>query len=260
MLNFILNDKIYEFQSNNQLSIILSQFDSNYVIDIMEDTIESRLNNFDLMPLPNMVQSFEDNFKLLYDAYPSEFSNIQQSREQAYKQIIEVICRHFNLHIEEQMYLDYYTLAYYLYDFFVARFNNYMITFFDKFIDQEKYQLYQQFNLDKARNNRDIASSYSKMVFHDDDYIGLIIANLPDVLLGLRNIHVPDEYIFQCIYPDQEETVEMLTSNVIPMTTLFNTFNSILFNEYLYPTIITHIRMAIQMSHATSIKPENAIA
>ena len=47
MLNFLMNDKVYEIQANNQISVILSQFDSGYVMDIVEDTLTSLFNNFD---------------------------------------------------------------------------------------------------------------------------------------------------------------------------------------------------------------------
>ena len=55
MLDFLTNDKVYEIQANGQISMILSQFDSGYIMDIVEDTLRQLFNNFDTIPRPNVV-------------------------------------------------------------------------------------------------------------------------------------------------------------------------------------------------------------
>lgn len=251
--NYLLNNKIYEIQANNQLSVILSQFDANFIIDIIEDTITMRLNTFDLMPAPNAVQAFEANFLLLYDNYPNEQENIDDSREKTYREIIGIICNRFNLQFEEQVYTSLYTIAYYLYDFFIAKFNSYIIKFYTRFIEQEKFNIYKEFNLEETKKNKDIATNYSKMFFHNDDTIALIVANLPTILSGLKNMTVLDDQIYRIIYDNNQEIVDLFVSNIVSLNSIFNTFNSILFNEVMYPTIITHIRMAIQQSHLNEL-------
>lgn len=252
--NYLLNNKIYEIQANNQLSVILSQFDANFIMDIIEDTITMRLNNFDLMPAPNAVQAFETNFLLLYDNYPNERENIDDSRERTYREIIGTICNKFNLQFEEQIYTSLYTLAYYLYDFFIAKFNNYIIKFYTKFIEQEKFSIYKEFNLDETKKNKDISTAYSKMFFQNDDVMGLIVANLPIVLSGLKNIEVKDGDIYQIIYDNNQEIIDLFESHIISVNSIFSIFNTILFNEMMYPTIVTHIRMSIQQAHLTEIE------
>lgn len=253
MSNYLLNNKIYEIQANNQLSVILSQFDANFIMDVIEDTITMRLNNFDLMPAPNAVQAFESNFLLLYDNYPNEKENIDDSREKTYREIIGIICNKFNLQFEEQVYTSLYTVAFYLYDFFISKFNNYIIKFYTRFIEQEKFSIYKEFNLDNNKKSKDVSTSYSKMFFKNDDVIGLIVANLPIVLSGLKNIDVKDKEIYQIIYDNNQEIIDLFESHIISIDSIFSIFNNILFNEIMYPTIITHIRMAIQQSHLTEI-------
>lgn len=257
MNNYLLNNKIYEIQANNQLSVILSQFDANFIMDVIEDTITMRLNNFDLMPAPNAVQAFESNFLLLYDNYPNEQENIDDSRERAYREIIGIICNRFKLQFEEQINISLYTLAYYLYDFFISKFNSYIVKFYLKFLEQEKYNIYKEFNLDNVKKNKDVATSYSKMFFQNDDMMGLIVANLPTILSGLRHLAVTDNQIYRIIYDDNQEIVDLFESNISALTPIFNTFNSILFNEIMYPTIITHIKIAIQQSHLTELVNNN---
>jgi hypothetical protein len=48
--------------------------------------------------------------------------------------------------------------------------------------------------------------------------------------------------------------IQLFEENITPVTGIFSIFNNILFNEYMYPTVITHIRMAIQMSHQVELK------
>lgn len=255
MINsYLLNNKIYEIQANNQLSVILSQFDANFIMDIIEDTITMRLNNFDLMPAPNAVQAFETNFILLYDNYPNEKENIDDSRERTYREIIGTICSKFNLQFEEQIYTSLYTVAYYLYDFFISKFNNYIIKFYTKFIEQEKFSIYKEFNLDEMKKNKDVSTTYSKMFFQNDDTMGLIVANLPIVLSGLKNISVKDRDIYQIIYDGNQEIIDLFESHIMPINSIFSVFNTILFNETMYPTVITHIRMAIQQAHLTEVE------
>ena len=48
MLNFLTNSKEYEIQANGQLSSILSQFDSDYVMHVIEATLEDQFLYFDI--------------------------------------------------------------------------------------------------------------------------------------------------------------------------------------------------------------------
>ena len=61
MLNFLMNDKEYEIQANMQVATILSQFDSNYIIGVLEDTINNQFNYF-RYSLITLCQSDKDIF------------------------------------------------------------------------------------------------------------------------------------------------------------------------------------------------------
>ena len=254
MLDFLINNKEFELQSNNQLAAILSQFDANYIIDIIDDTMTKRLNSFELVPAPNAIEAFESNFKALRDIYPFDLDNIEDTRHTAYREVIRIISTRFNLQFEEQEYLDFYTMAYYLSDFFVSKFNNYLVTFYDRFIEQEKANIYSNFRLEEMKKNKDTAAAYSKIVFGNDEAIALIVANLPYVLNNIKNLPVSDHDIYSIIYQDNTDAIQLLEENITPVAGIFNIFNNILFNEFMYPTVITHIRMAIQMSHQIQMK------
>ena len=255
MKGFLTNSKEYEIQTNGQLTQILNRFDANYLLDIIEDTLERQLNTFDLTGPPNAVLSFEDMFKQLYETYPNETDNIDDTRIEVYYNIIRIICKKMGLQFEEQQGLDIYTMAYYLYDFFVSRLSNYIVTFYDKFLDEQRDQIYSDLNLENYAKSKDISTSYSKLVFDEGTVISVIIAHLPYVLNSLKDMPVEDWYIYNIIYGEQNQNiVSLFTDNIIPNSSIFNLFNRILFNQYLYPTVVTHIRMALQMSHAKEIQ------
>ena len=261
MLDFMMNNKEYEIQANGQLSTILSQFDSNYVMDIIEDTLKHQLNTFDLTGPPNAVVAFETCFKELFEVYPNDQTNIQDSRIETYRTIIEHICRHMNMTFQEGENVDLYTIAYYLYDFFVSHLCNYIVTFYDRYIQEEKLNLYTNFRLEDLKKNKDMGSVYSKLAFGDDEVMATIVANLPIVLQNLRQMPISDETIYRRIYgAANEHVVQLLISNIFPQTSVFGIFNMILFNEHLYPTVVTHIRMAIQQTCRAELNAAAAIA
>ncbi len=134
MLDFLMNDKEYFVRSNNQLSVILSQFDSDYVMDVIEDTLARSLNSFDLFGPPNAVESYEEVFKEMMVTYPDEVERINESRMEVYRTIIDTICKHMDLQFNEASDVDLYTMARCMYDFFVSRLNNYIVTFYERYI------------------------------------------------------------------------------------------------------------------------------
>ena len=141
-----------------------------------------------------------------------------------------------------------------MYDFFVAKFNKYLILFYDRYLEAEKDHIYTSFYLeDIGGKNKDISSIYADMVFSNDASMSLIVANLQYVLSHLKEMPVSDEYIYYTIYNDNNIS-NLLSQNLMSDKGIFRIFNKILFNNYLYPTIITHLRMQIQSSHQQELK------
>lgn len=261
MLDFLINNKEYEIKANNQLSVILSQFDATYIMDIIEDTLSHQLNSFSLTGPPNAVESFEMMFKELYENYPTDHTNIDDSRVEVYREIINAICRHMGLSFQETEWTNLYTVAYYLYDFYVAHLNNYLVTFYDRYIQSEKDNLYANYRLEGLEKKKDMGSNYVHYAFGDDETIALIVSNLPLVLQNLKQMPITDEYVYRTIYGSQNEPiVQMLVQSIVSRSSVFGIFNMILFNERLYPTIVTHIRMAIQQTCRAELNAAASIA
>jgi len=255
MNSFLMNSKEYEIQANNQLSSILSQFDEQYIMDIMDDTMQMRLNSFELMRAPMIVEGFEENFRSYMEVYPAQQELIKQRRADIYREIIDHICKRFDLAFTESDDLDLYTMAYYLYDFFISGFNQYLVNFYTTYINREKDNIYSSMGLESLSKNKDMSTNYGKMSFSMDKNIAVIVANLPSVLSNLRSIHITDDYILDTIYRSPDVTALFL-NHILAKTPLFTIFNNILFNPHLYPIIITHIRLAFQMEYASAMNTE----
>lgn len=249
MLNFLTNSKEYEIQANGQLTSILSQFDSDYIMHIIADTIENQFNNFDIIQKPNVVQSFENVFKELYAMYEVDRDNITEVRVDAYQAIIHILKHKFGFEFVEQENTDWYTITYYLYDFFVSRFNYYMANFYSKYIYDERDNIYMNLHLEEFKKQKDTSSIYGRYAFSDSDSLGIIVANLPYVLKQLTSLPVPNDLVYRYAYGNIQETIDLFNSHIVTNGSLFQLYNSILFNEYMYPHVIPQIRLKIQMDN-----------
>lgn len=249
MLDFMMNDKVYENQANDQLSVILSQFDSGYVMDVVEDTLNNNMNSFSTIPRPNAVLSFETIYKELYNTYPFDIDNVNQSRIETYTTIIDFICKKFDIMFTQPDDIDIYTIAFYMYDFFVSKLDLYLVKFYANHIINEKEDIYTSMNLEGLGSNKDISSIYSQMQFDDDKELAVIAANLPMVLKELSaSTQVPDYVIYRSIYGDMPDVLPVFEECILCKIPVFTIYNRILFNPDLYGSVITEIRIALQKS------------
>ena len=238
MQEFMMNNQSYELQSNNQVAVLLSQLDSDYIIGVVDDTLNQMFSRFDLIPRPNIVQSFETTFKELLNIYPADIDNINQVRMETYMTIIDHICKKYEIRFIQTEAIDLFTLANVLYDLFVSKLNIYMIDFYVRLIMNEKESLVPVLNFDELKKSKDQNVIYNRMAFSNNDLLTAIAMQMPNVLRSL----------YSYIYGPQIDIIEMLENNISPTVPLFTRFNSLLFNESLYGSIITHIRMAFQQT------------
>ena len=254
MLDFLMNDKEYEIQANGQVATILSHFNSDYVMDVVRNTLSEQFNHFDTVPKPNIAESFETYFKELLRTYPTDETNILETRHQTYTDIRDIICRQFALGFVNEDDVDMYSITTLLYDFFVAKFNFYMVNFYCRYIAAEKSALFMNMGLEKASKEDNSSMNYARHAFGDDEELAAVIANLPVVLGALKSIDVPDRYVYQTAYGNNQLLIDLIDSHIQPTTSIYNIYNSILFNPTLYPIIVTQIRLKIQMQN-TNIDP-----
>lgn len=249
MIDFMTNNKIYEYQSTNQVAVILSQFDSNYVMDLVESQIQDQFNYFDTNPKSNNVEAYEMIFKQLYTNYPNDIDNIDDSRKEVYISIIKAICFRFNLQFNFDDDMDIYTFAKYLYDFFVSNFNNYMVNFYTRFIREQKDSLYEQLNLEEYKRNKDTSTNYSRLVF-DDEKIVILSANIPTIIKYISSLSVSDDLIYRYSYGDDPDKISILADHISAPYGIFGIYTSLINNnDFMYTNIVTQVRLRLQMEN-----------
>ena len=58
-------DKAYSLAAEGELSTILSNFNSSYTYDVVDDLMRERYNSFSVIPKPNFIDELEYSFKQL---------------------------------------------------------------------------------------------------------------------------------------------------------------------------------------------------
>ena len=156
--------ELYEINNEYNVTDILAHFDSSYILNIIEDKLEN-ISFATSQIEPNIVVSFENNFKNMNDRFPGDSQNIRNIREQVYRDIIRILTNKFNLQFNmSDENIDLYTAAYYLYDFLMSHRNNIMVNFFTAFIINNKESLCTTLNIEEFRKGKDSAAAYSKRV------------------------------------------------------------------------------------------------
>ena len=243
--------ELYEINNEYNVTDILAHFDSNYILNIIEDKLEN-ISFATSQIEPNIVVSFENNFKNMNDRFPGDSQNIRNIREQVYRDIIRILTNKFNLQFNmSDENIDLYTAAYYLYDFLMSHRNNIMVNFFTAFIINNKESLCTTLNIEEFRKGKDSAAAYSKRVYQDNKF-AIISANMPAIINYVSTLDITLLNIFQSTYKDIK-LVQFLDNAFADKGNFFKDYYcSILNKPEELPIIITNIRLALQ-SHVGNI-------
>lgn len=122
------NSGIYNMIAEGEIADILSNFNSAYVMDVIDSNLRNRFAYNPTLSNPNIVNSYELNFKGMLANFPTDADNIMSIRQETYLDIINKICNAFNMqYIGDEP--DCYTLAYNVYDLFVSGYARNIINF-----------------------------------------------------------------------------------------------------------------------------------
>lgn len=240
-------NQLYNVISENQLTSILSHYSTEYVLSVVDNALESRFNPNAILRQPNVVAAWEQNFKQLlvdFDEAPDAKSQVMAVREATYKEIIEKICRTFSLNFTIDDNIDYYSAAYYLYDFFVANFNVNLITFFSNYIYKEKSGIYESLDLSMFRKNKDSSTIYGKKTYKDVK-LAIISANIDYVVTHICGIDIALGDIFAVIY-NQKDLLNYMLSLVSSSDDFFKNYYAQILQTPIKPILLTEIRMSIR--------------
>ena len=234
------NDQIYNMVAEGEVAQLLSQFSNSYVMDVIDNNIRNRFAYNPTISNPNIVNSYEINFKDMAARFPSDIENIMSIRYETYLNIINKICSAFNVqYIGNEP--DCYILAYNLYDLFVSGYSRNIINFFSKYIYSNRNELYTNMGLDRYKKIKDSSSNYIRKIYNDQ-YTSIIISRIKEVIYYISGFDI-DLYSFLLVNYNRD-TCDYLYQNIQPLGNIFkDEFCKVLNN----PAILTEIRIAIQM-------------
>ena len=239
------NPQMFNIVNEAELSEVLSHYDTEYVIGVVDNALQNRFNPSSVVPQPNVVAAWEQNFKqiMAYYQYAEFITRIQAVRDETYKEIILRICKEFNLNFTIEDDVDWYSAAYFLYDFFVCNFNNYMIQFLSAYIYKERSGIYESMNLGELKKSKDSSTAYGKRIYKDIK-LAVINANIDFVVQNIMGNDVSLGDIFMLTMP--KDKVIYISSLVSPKEDFFKMVYGQVLASAVRPVILTEIRFALQ--------------
>lgn len=239
------NPHLFNIVSEGELSEVLSHYDTEYVLNIVQNAFQNRYNANSVIPMPNVVAAWEQNFKQLmaYYNYNEFTSRIQDVRNETYKEIISAICNEFNLNFTIDDEIDLYSAAFYLYDFFVSNFNSYLISFFSNYIYKERAEIYETMGLAEQRKNKDTSTTYGKRLYKDIK-LAVINANIYTVVTNLFGMDISLDSILLTVLP--REHAQYIGSLVSSKGEFYRTFYGSVMNSPIRSVLLTEIRFGLQ--------------
>lgn len=234
------NSTVYNMIAEGEVAEILSNFSSAYVMDVIDSNIRNRFAYNPNLSNPNIVNSYELNFKGMLSQFPNDADNIMSIRQETYLGIINRICASFNMqYIGNQP--DCYILAYNIYDLFVSGYSRNVINFFARYIYNFRDAIYANMGLDRYKKSKDSVTNYVRKVFANSKTVDVILARIRDVVYYISGFDI-DFYTFLS-FNYSKEMCDFLYSNIAPMGNIFkDEFCNVVNN----PAMLTEIRISIQ--------------
>ncbi len=236
--------------TDNMLSSILSNFETQYITDIVRDSINMKFRPYNIgMPGLN---AFEQNFQNIMNGL-DDYSQKQQTmevRERTYNEIIEIVCQYYDLTYTPNEDIDVYAVAYYLYDYLVSNFSATIINFFTNFIVRNQEELYRQIapNVTKETTN-----NYSRKMYNNN-HLGAIHSFLSVVMdnISVMDIRLQDILEYGVANDQFNAGIGIIGLTITDNNNIFmNYFVPYLKDPSTRSDLITCVKLALQQ-YATS--------
>ena len=256
MSSFTANMQNYNVVTENEVAVVLSHYNSDFVFSIVDNAMKRRFLEVPIIAVPNVVGAWEQNFKAIRAQYGAENNEeIMRVRNETYKEIIDDICREFKLSFTIDDTVDLYSAAYHLYDLFVCKFIENMTTFFANYIYKERASIYDSLGLADKKKNKDSSTIYGKKIYKDIK-LAVINANIDMVVSEICSMDIPFASIISLIYGNNSELKRYIISIVSADSDFMDNVYVPVMNSFIRPDIITSIRFKLQeiaMAHDQAI-------
>lgn len=188
-MNFSSNSD-YEVISQNEATSIICRFTPEMIDDIVDEALNTKYRSYSPV-LSNIVDVIENTYKLAATGIPEFTSEINSQRNDIYIQIINKVCNFHNITFLNDMAEDIVSAAHIIYDFFIARFNIYLVNFFVNYINREKSMIYE--TLELVTKKKEIPQYSKKLYKNNNSKLAVIHANLEFVLENICSYDISFE-------------------------------------------------------------------
>ena len=86
------NNHVYNMVAEGEVAELLSNFSNAYIMDVIDSNLKNRFAYNPTISNPNIVNSYEMNFKDMLSRFPTDSENITSIRYETYLNIINKIC------------------------------------------------------------------------------------------------------------------------------------------------------------------------
>ena len=246
MSSFLANSQVYNVITENELAEVLSHYNSDFVLSIIENCMKYRFVCVPVTAYPNVVAGWEQNFKAIRAQYGTESNEeVLRVRNETYREIIDIICKAFGMNFTIDDGVDVYSAAYHLYDLMVSNFMDNMISFFANFIYKERADIYESLGLSDMKKNKDSSTIYGKKIYKDIK-LAVINANIDRVVTSVCSMDIQFHNIISIIYGNNSELKRYILSIVSAENDFFDKAYTTVLNSDIRPDIITGIRFKLQ--------------
>lgn len=234
------NNHVYNMVAEGEVAELLSNFSNAYIMDVIDSNLKNRFAYNPTISNPNIVNSYEMNFKDMLSRFPTDSENITSIRYETYLNIINKICSSFNIqYVGNEP--DCFILAYNLYDLFVSGYSRNIINFFARYIYANRNALYDNMGLDRYKKTKDSTTNYVRKVFSNFKNIDIIVSRIKDVIYYISGFDI-DLYTFLS-YNYPKDVCDYFYANIAPLGNIVkDEFCRVIDN----PALLTDIRIAIQ--------------
>lgn len=239
-----MNNYSRSIDTDMAIGSILSNFDSAWVIHTVQDSLNMRFRPFS-DPMPNFADITNMQFASILDASPDYSETVISTRDETFREIINTICEYYNLSIDlsNVSSLELYGIAHTLYDIFISRFTDYMVSFYISYvmgnIDNIYAYLSADENIKKPREKDMLVKSYIDPKFQ------LIHANLNKVILNTASYDIPLENLLS--YFVDQPTAERLGMILSDKGDIYkNYYASYLSDQRYMAELLTCIKLKLQ--------------
>lgn len=241
------NGFVGSIDTDAAIGTILSHFSTDYVHNVIGDSLQMKFRPF-ADPMANMVDVLERQF-LSVSANSLDYKQkISEVRVETYKEIIKMICDHYNL----QFVGDFdsmnpemiHGIAHTMYDIFVSRFTDYMINFFVSYIVNNADSIVNYLKMDETTNKPKDSGLYQAKNFVDEKFI-MIHANVNKVIYNMAAYDIPLQVLLS--YFLNQQLAVNLGSLIIDTGDIYkNHYASYILDNRYSANLLTNIKLKLQ--------------